>query len=419
MCISAKKYLRNLDDFLFLCFIALIPFQDTFLVRTSLGFLGYYLSLIPLVLLIMLRIFNLGNITVSKQLVVAMMYMIVVSCMMVLTQIHVGYTSFLLYKIFTNFVTFLLWLIAISVTSKKDVLILRKGLIIAFLINCFSIVISDYFQINDGLIIHANDIEYPRLRGFTSESSWFGYTTVLLGGMLSLLLNSRPLKFLVISTTLCIVLISGSKGTILCVGLVFVIWLYQKLYNKIVKLSFFVIVTFVGAVYFPLLFDVLFSKDIEIYSSFATRASSIISAFDILLHYPFGTGFGAFIPIYRESLMNCFYFLQDVSGLQLNSYEIEYMVMGDIYAKGATVKSIIFQWVAFFGVPMIFVFYKLIYRSIVITKNIKEFRYLLLFFILANLTYSSFMFESCVFIGLLTKMRDKYNMIYKKDIIQI
>ena len=106
--------------------------------------------------------------------------------------------------------------------------------------------------------------------------------------------------------------------------------------------------------------------------------------------------------------MNCFYFLQDITGLQLNSYEIEDMVMGDIYAKGATVKSIVFQWVAFFGVPMIFVFYKLMYRSIVITKNIKEFRYLLLFFISANLTYSTFMFESCIFIALMLKCNENF-----------
>lgn len=397
------KQIEKILIFLFFCFL---PFQDTILKNTPLGFLGYYLSIFPLFCLILFLIIIKRKIILSKSFVLYSIYIIVISVLMNITYIQESYFFFLNYKVLSNYVIFtLFYFTAIYIGNINYSL--KNVILLAVIVNFAGFVISDYCNFNDGYIIHSSYDIYSdnlsRLRGFTSESSWYGYLTVLLGGMYATFIERKINKILFIAFMILFAIGTGSKGTILCIIFSFIIFLFFKIQNAKMKLYLFLSITFFIIFLLPGLFWYLFATDIEKYTSLATRASSIIAAIDIFIHFPWGTGFGAFIPIFREYLIKDFRSFEIMTGMILNSTEIEYMALGDINTKGVAIKSYIFQWITMFGIPFVFILYKKIKKYFYYFYYIKDWYMISLFsfFIFANLTYSTYSFESSAFIGFL------------------
>ena len=190
--------IKQIEKFLVFLFFCFLPFQDTILKKTFLGFLGYYLSIIPLILLIIFFAVTKRIIRIPKSFIFYSIYILMISIVMNIPYIKESYFIFLNYKVFSNYVSFILfYFVAVYVGNLKYDL--KKFILVAFIINLLGFVISDLFNFNDGYIIHASNEIYSedlsRLRGFTSESSWFGYLTVLLGGIYVSYLKTRRCKY--------------------------------------------------------------------------------------------------------------------------------------------------------------------------------------------------------------------------------
>lgn len=397
MKISNKK----IESIIYIVFLALIPFQDTAMRNTALGFLGCYLSIIPLALLTVYHFCTVKEVKIPKKFLICSAWMLTLSLTMMIFEADKGYMNLMIYKIGTNFIIYILFCLTVYFTYHVELATLKVGVFIAFLIHVSSVVVSDIMLINDGFLIHSSYIEYGRLRGFCSESSWFAYTLVILGSMLFALMNNKIIKTLVLILIITLTISSGSKGGIICLLLVCAIMLYRLTNNRLLK-SVTIMLFVIGCIFLlPAYFWYLFKDDITNYTSFATRSSTLVSALWMLFKYPLGTGFGAFTLIFRDNLMDSLRWVENLVGLHLNSSEIERMVYMDIYEKGVTIKSIIFQWTTFFGVPFVYVFIKKIrkYYIILKRKNEKFLCLMAIYLLIANLTYSSFMFESCVMIG--------------------
>lgn len=402
MVISTKK----IEKFLIFLFFCFLPFQDTILKNTFLGFLGYYLSILPLFILMLFLAVKKTKFVLSKNFMFYSIYILFVSIIMNIPYFYESYYSFLNYKIFSNYIIFVLfYFVAVYIGNINYNL--KNYIFIAFAMNIMGFIISDCLNFNDGYIIHSDNIIYSdnlsRLRGFTSESSWYGYLIVLLGGMSACFIKKKNIKLLFIFLTVLFAICTGSKGTILCLIFSIMIFLFFKIESKKIRLYIFLTTLFFVIFLLPGLFLYLFHDDIEKYTSLATRASSIISAVDIFIHFPSGTGFGAFIPIFREYLIKDFRFFENITGLYLNSSEIEYMVLGNMDTKGVAIKSYIFQWITMFGIPFLIVLYKKVKKYFLFLYNSRDWYMFSLFsfFIFANLTYSTYSFESSVFIGFL------------------
>lgn len=402
MVISTKK----IEKFLIFLFFCFLPFQDTILKNTFLGFLGYYLSILPLFILMLFLAVKKTKFVLSKNFMFYSIYILFVSIIMNIPYFYESYYSFFNYKIFSNYIIFVLfYFVAVYIGNINYNL--KIYIFMAFAMNIMGFIISDCLNFNDGYIIHSDNIIYSdnlsRLRGFTSESSWYGYLIVLLGGMSATFIERKINKILFIAFVILFAIATGSKGTILCIIFSFIIFLFFKIQNAKMKLYLFLSITFFIIFLLPGLFWYLFATDIEKYTSLATRASSIIAAIDIFIHFPWGTGFGAFIPIFREYLIKDFRSFEIMTGMILNSTEIEYMALGDINTKGVAIKSYIFQWITMFGIPFVFILYKKIKKYFYYFYYIKDWYMISLFsfFIFANLTYSTYSFESSAFIGFL------------------
>lgn len=405
--------INSIKMFLFFIFLICIPFQDTGMKNTGLGFLGYYLSIIPLLILIILHAIS-DKIRLNKVFVILFTWIITISLVMMIPYYGNGYESYMLYKIFSNTIIMFLWLYTVYFTINSSDNVLKYGLIVAFLINFASVIVSDVYGINDGFFIHSSENFNYRPRGFCSESSWFGYTSVILGGLLFTLIEKRKLQVLIAIATFTLVLFSFSKGSVLCLTITLLYYFWQKtkqIKNKLILISLLMLVVWLY-IYPVITSSVL--KDIEYYTSFATRFSSVISSIVTIITYPFGTGFGSFSFAYRDSLLDSFYILEQISGFQLNSSEIESYVLYDIDTKGATIKSIIFQWIAYFGLPFLFVMIEMCIKVYKLSECDIRCRTLFIFLLLANLLYSPFMFESCVCIGVLYRKLFKRKISYEK-----
>lgn len=404
---ALRKYILKINHILFALFILCIPFQDFGLQDTFLRFFGANLSNIPLILLIGLSFINflLGERINKKDFIISfgiIIYIIIYSLLLTISFIDDNNIIFYLYKIFSNSIIFIFWLF-VYVYTKNHNKNIGKYIVVANVIHIIGWFLSDILKINLGHMIHyMNDADYSRFHGFTLESSYFCFTAVILGILSTYYIKNKMIKIIFYLFIVIFVVFGGSKGTLVCIliSLCFYIVLSKK-YNLGVKLIFLIgviLISFLG-IYYILLDS--FLLDLEESTSFASRFSSILSAFYILSDYPLGTGFGIFLPVYKVVIVKAFDLLNMyIPGIVLIYDEINNWITNE-NGEGLVIRSIIFQFIAYFGIPFLISF---LYYIKYMIKNIlydEKKLWLFTFIICGLVTFAGFNYDSIIALAII------------------
>lgn len=404
---ALRKYILKINHILFALFILCIPFQDFGLQDTFLRFFGANLSNIPLILLIGLSFINflLGERINKKDFIISfgiIIYIIIYSLLLTISFIDDNNIIFYLYKIFSNSIIFIFWLF-VYVYTKNHNKNIGKYIVVANVIHIIGWFLSDILKINLGHMIHyMNDADYSRFHGFTLESSYFCFTAVILGILSTYYIKNKMIKIIFYLFIVIFVVFGGSKGTLVCIliSLCFYIVLSKK-YNLGVKLIFLIgviLISFLG-IYYILLDS--FLLDLEESTSFASRFSSILSAFYILSDYPLGTGFGIFLPVYKVVIVKAFDLLNMyIPGIVLIYDEINNWITNE-NGEGLVIRSIIFQFIAYFGIPFLISF---LYYIKYMIKNIlydEKNLWLFTFIICGLVTFAGFNYDSIIALAII------------------
>ncbi|MBA2871225.1 hypothetical protein HNQ85_001495 [Anoxybacillus calidus] len=251
------------------------------------------------------------------------------------------------------------------------------------------------------LFLHSTDLPYYRVRLLTAESSWTGtiyvvYSTITLYLVMTLYRKNLFYKLYIILSFLMYLLLTQSKG--FYVVLLLSIVLYSLRYFSFKKLSiqnifmvfvsiviFFVILNVFGEVYYN-----AFMRDIEKYTSLATRIGLILASLKVILTHPWGTGTGTYIIFLPNEILSSFntlnFIFGSIFGIQPNLSELERLTTS---TTGLGVKSGVLHWLMVGGIFSL-LFFVLTFKYLnQATKELSILRFSLIFTFLAVTTYIS------------------------------
>lgn len=415
---SISHRLEKIEYILLAMCILCIPFQDFGLQGTFLNYFGKNLSNLPLLglfILIIVKMFFCPIINKDSVIYIKIyIYIICYSLIMILVHCNSIYILTYIYKLCSNMIILFFWCFFYLYIKKYSDKI-RVFVISAYIIHIIGWILYDVLKINLGTMLRYTINLSERYTGFTSEASFFSFTTVILGLLSIYYIKKNILKKIIILLTIYLLIVGGSKGTLICIfisSIIFVM-IYNRfsLSKKLIVLFIIILISSLGFYY--VILD-SFIGDLEEYTSFATRVSSIFSSIIIIYNYPFGTGFGVFLPIYKEYLYTSFDILNNIIPyISLSYLELSDWMSSDSGAN-MTIKSIIFQYLAYFGIPFIFMFFKYVLNIVKNLLYIKEYflMFIFLFVLTGIMTFANFNYDSILVLGILVGSIEKHN---KKD----
>ncbi|MCS7263189.1 MAG: hypothetical protein N3C13_05745 [Aquificaceae bacterium] len=219
--------------------------------------------------------------------------------------------------------------------------------------------IAEYFKPEALEVFHAQPKDYSRLRLLTAEPS----QAVLVFSVvffLSFLLARKLYTKVIISLVYAVVLyFISSKGIFMSMMLSSLLLLVVSAtlhYSFLILLFNFVVIAYV-------FFTVVVPQivlDILHFTSFATRASGLLSAVYILLVYPFGLGYGTYIGLYPEIMEKVSSYLSGFFRHELNLEEVHLMID---HGQNIGAKATLPQLVMFNGIFGLLFFFFLLYRT--------------------------------------------------------
>ena len=405
---------------LFFLFIILLPFQDSGLSETPLRMFGLYLSNFPLMMMLFLSAVNsiaIGGIEKKYYKYIGIFTYIFIYSLLV-TAFRNDDISFSIYKIVTNSIL-LIFMISSFYYSCQYFSVIKKYIWLVFLVNLLGCLFCDILLIDFGSIIHRSFAEYGRFRGFTSEASWFGYTTVLLGVLAAECSSVRILRYAYFVLAIIIAFIGGSKGTIACIPLAvflyFIFGIEKHIFLKCMLIPFSLFVMY--EVFSMFLLD-SFIFDLSEATSFSTRISSMIAGLLIFIHYPFGTGYGSFVPVLKEFFLQGYDLLNQYVPVYMLSYSEIMSTVQDPQAVGLTIKNNFIQYLTLFGLPFIYFLYYLTRRLISIFNGSNSRFIILIYFIIISLfSFAQLYYDTIVAIVALSILaqKSKNNKIYNNE----
>ncbi|WP_040951877.1 hypothetical protein [Gorillibacterium massiliense] len=306
------------------------------------------------------------------------LYLLFVSMAYVLVQFLQGSYSFGSENLLGKAVKVLFYFTLILLYVRHVQLVIAKLGSFRLLYGCFLSVVTLLLVImilemasmpNALPFLHAGSGPYWRVRLLTSESSTTGTIVVVYTGILVYLSRylssfAKVLSMLYVAGFFVFYLsVTGSKG-FLIVFLLTLIAAMLKFLDFRKKKNFLLLIVAVAAMYYMIASfaaGVLtsFNNDIQNYTSSVTRMGTIVIAIVTVLHHPFGVGTGAYLIYFERylsdsiSFMTKFYY--NVFGLsQINASELMQYSGSD---KNLGVKSGLFQWIMFGGIPAVAFFY--------------------------------------------------------------
>lgn len=258
---------------------------------------------------------------------------------------------------------FITYFLLLNIFLKLGIKAIKTYLIILFTLFILTGFVE--FMFPDAIdILHSTPKEYERLRLFTMESSQATLLYLVVGLLTFFFTKNLLLKVLVLILFFCIQVLINSKGFWISLILTTIIILLSwNIFKRIQFLYFFILI---GLLLYFLNFafqDLL--MDIKMFTSFATRLSSLVSAFFILLYYPLGTGYGTFLVFYPEILQKSFGIVDDIFprflNITLSDLETYYMISTGQYltAKGALAQFVMLN--GWFGLLF---FFSLLYKTL-------------------------------------------------------
>jgi hypothetical protein len=267
----------------------------------------------------------------------------------------------------------LFWLIFRSsylylyMAEQKGITISRIFLLLTVIY--FFEIIFEFFKIPRAfLFMHSSDMDYWRVRMFTSEASWTGGIFLLLmSGIWSDNLKSNLKIFISIIFLILFLITSGSKQFLVGIIIAFHIFLIKKIgwkYFTLSTLLFFLSIVFLSKYFNSFFLISYFSNDIENYTSTATRIVTFIVSIISLFHFPFGTG-GLYVPFFLAKIPEGIHFINLIYPY-FNFDEILNLGINDTY-QGISPKNSFGMMIVLIGFPgllLLIWLYKILLQSV-------------------------------------------------------
>lgn len=212
-------------------------------------------------------------------------------------------------------------------------------------------------------IFHETSKQYERLRLFTMEPSQATLIYSVVGLLTLFFIKNVFLKALTLIIFLYIQFLIQSKAFWISLTLTTMI-VSLKNNSRVIKFLYFL--TFLFLILFFLNFALpSLIIDIKNFTSFATRTSTIVSNFLVLLYYPIGMGYGTYLLFYPEILQKSFEFLdsilQNFFNTNLLYWEIETMILT---GENLSAKGSLSQFIMLNGWLGLVFFFGLLYKTI-------------------------------------------------------
>jgi hypothetical protein len=364
---------------LFFIFILLIPFQDSALQGTTLGFLGATPAFLPLIIIIAIVIietFIKRKLKINnRQLLISTFigcYVLLITSIYLLVFGIQSHGTNLVIKSINLLILTILFLFPIFCIDYKNTYSLRLCIFIAFFITVSGVFFFDVLNLgSDNSIVHYHINSNMRPRGFTLESSWLSAMIITLSLLSAHFSNTNSKKMFFITIMLATLLFSGSKGgIIILMTLFYLMLLFHSRFNFLIKL----LILILGSVILYLVFDFfsdIFVMQITEYTSIVTRLGLAITSIIILAHNPLGVGFSGFLPAIDKFAPIAINYLNQIINLDLNFNEINSYVGASVAADIST-KTFLLDYSIFFGVPFLICFFIFNYKLLVKLKEQKK-----------------------------------------------
>ncbi|PJG83507.1 hypothetical protein [Caviibacterium pharyngocola] len=389
---SIKLDLRSLILFIL---ISCIPFQNFILNQSSLGIFGTNLSM-PIFYLLFsyYTIKNIKKLKVNKSQVFFIGYILLITLLFLLFSDFQVKGVNLVIKAINNMLIysqpFIVFYIFNKFFKEREYILISIKVcffIFIFLLSILILTKLNILNLDDIAIFNGIPNHNMRPRLFSMESS-HAVTVFITFGMISLLGSESKIYRIVIYIMLCLgIFLLQSKSGIL---LFFIISIF--LFNKLKFQVKLILVLFMSILFYQYMqenFSLYFNNILlgfEEYTSFTTRTTLILAGILSLFIYPLGTGFGAYISLFDNSIQNSMELMNSIFiiiGLIPNFSEVEtYLIEANNYST----KSLFFDFIMYFGVFGLLFFYKFhktIYNNI--NNNI-----ILFFFIFLTLNHTFF-----------------------------
>lgn len=363
-CIIILHYIERI---FFILTIVFIPFQDCGL-RVISGYLGQFLSNIPMLFLfftVSVKCFF-CKFVYYKLLCKAIVVLTYISLVSVIPIFAFYYDTFifdtLLRNFFVNYCITISKLFMLVYIIKKFQYKDRLYIKVAFIICFMGFLLCDVFEINiGGAFLHYSISINGRPKGFSSESSFLGYTIIILGFLSAAYSDLLSRKILYISMAVAVLIFSTSKGA-LFTFFVIICWYFWRIFSKkYIRLLFAIFIAGMVYSFGNIVFSYL-TGTMDMYStmSFTTRSSCMLAAILVFLDYPLGCGLGVFSVEALDHLPQAYDMINTFVGMDnLDLQEI--MSMGLVGGSGLSAKSAILQNLAYYGLIFVIVFVRYIY----------------------------------------------------------
>lgn len=390
-----KIFPRDIMQNLTFLFIVLIPFGDSSLQNSPLGFLGASLGFIPLILSVFLIFINIllkKRFIANKYIIFSIGYIILVTAINFLFLQIESHGVNIVSKSINMFVLTVFFMIPLLILDYRDKNTIRNALMFSYLLVLLGLLLVDILNIsffNHPSFFHSNVNAQMRPRSFSYESSVVGAMIVTIGFcLLHYIKDSFLLRAAILLSIIISLIYINSKGSIIVLAFASVLAiLLNRKTNLIKKIAIGFIASLIGYLGVINIALPAIIVDINNYTSFASRSTLNISAILIFLHNPFGVGFGGLLQNLNTYIPEAAFILDNITGLNLNYNEVLAYVNASS-DDAITIKSFFFSYLAYFGLPFMLAFFLLVFK---ITKKIKEHFYLsiaFIFSVVALLTFS-------------------------------
>lgn len=357
-----KIVLANIESFSLGLMILLLPFQNTIIGATALGFLGKSPSFIFIVIILFLSFlkFSYKIKPVKRISFFVVFYFFIVnfaSCIYFFCESSYGRPLFIkgLNLLFLNLLFFFPFFYSASFDNKRY----KHLILLSFFISIVGVVFGD--------VLHFGFVEYgpfqmserlsPRPRGFSYEASMLASTIFpLMFSFFCLRNKSKDYSAYAIGIFFVVAVFTSSKGAIVTIILANIFsYVFNGRLFTLKGLFFLVVFASCVAALSSILIE-YFSTDIKSNTSVATRVVCVLTAIFSLLQSPFGVGYFGFLHAFENNISEAISFVNSISPVKLNMYEAEgYVTAASDVAIGT--KSFFWNNVICFGWPFVILFF--------------------------------------------------------------
>jgi len=357
-----KVVLANIESLSLGLMILLLPFQNTIIGATALGFLGKSPSFIFIAILLFLSFlkFSYKIKPIERMKFFVIFYFLVVnfiSGIYFFDESSYGRPLFIkgLNLLFLNLLFLFPFFYSVNFDNKKY----KHLILLSFFISIVGVVFGD--------ILHFGFVEYgpfqmserlsPRPRGFSYEASMLAATIFpLIFSFFCLRNKSKDYSVYAICIFFAVAVFTSSKGAIVTIILANIFsYIFNKRLFTLKGLFFLIVFSSCVAVLSSFLIE-HFLIDIKDNTSVATRVVCVLTAIFSLLQNPFGVGYFGFLHAFENNISEAISFVNSMSPVKLNMYEAKgYVTAASDVAIGT--KSFFWNNAICFGWPFVILFF--------------------------------------------------------------